>query len=36
MLTQQYTGRQFDRQASWPDSKTIVEKTDAQKLRNAD
>ena len=26
----------FDRQASWPDTKTVVEKTDAQKVRNAD
>ena len=26
----------FDRQASWPDTKTVVEKTEAQKVRNAD
>ena len=26
----------FDRQASWPDTKTVVEKTDTQKVRNAE
>ena len=44
MLTQQYIVAEdqlrkmplFDRQASWPDTKTVVEKTDAQKVRNAD
>ena len=44
MLTQQYIVDEeqlrkmllFDRQASWPDTKTVVEKTDTQKVRNAD
>ena len=44
MLTQQYIIDEdqfrklslFDRQASWPDTTTVVEKTDDQKVRNAD
>ena len=42
MLTQQYIVDQlrkmllFDGQSSWPDTKTVVEKTDDQKVRNAD
>ena len=44
MLTQQYIVDEdqwrkmllFDRQASWPDTKTVVEKADTQKVRNAD
>ena len=44
MLTQQYIVDEdklrkmllFDRQARWPDTKTVVEKTDTQKVRNAD
>ena len=44
MLTQQHIVDEdqlrkmllFDRQASWQDTKTVVEKTDAQKVRNAD
>ena len=41
MLTQQYIVDEdqwrkmslFDRQASWPDTKTVVEKADTQKVR---
>ena len=44
MLIQQYSVDKdqlrkmslFDRQASWPDTKTVVEKTDPQKVRNDD
>ena len=44
MLTQQHIVDEdqlrkmslFDRQASWPDTTTVVERTDTQKLRNAD
>ena len=44
MLTQQYIVDEdqlrkmllFDRQASCPDTKTVMERTDAQKVRNAD
>ena len=44
MLTQQYIVDEdqlrkmslSDRQASWPDTKTVVEKTDAHKVRDAD
>ena len=44
MLTQQYIVDEdqlrivslINRQASWPYTKTVVEKTDAQKVRNAD
>ena len=44
MLTQQHIVDEdqlrkmslFDWQANWPDTKTVVERTEAQKVRNAD